>query len=182
MNLSIPAVQAGVEYRVYKNLYVGHEFGLMWHDNPNFYLWRSGYRHKTQVRLYHDIFNPGGTNRFFGLEFRRWWFRAVDEGFFCRQDCLFTQTIQYEIEQSAFGIGFNYGRRFYIFNDRLFLELSGSTGRLYKTNKTDLPNDVGLAGFRTQFFNLFDRADRWTNYKRDKIYFHLHFRIGFDIK
>ncbi len=179
LNFTIPSAQAGVEYRAYKNLYVGHEFGYMVNEQP--YLWRRGLRHMTEARLYLDDFSSK-DNHFFGLQFRYWWFRAVDEGNFCRQNCLFTQTMQYQIEQSGAGTAITYGRKRYFINDKIFMEPAISIGRILRKNETDLPNDVDLNGFSEVFFNLFGRNDRWTDYQKNVVTMHFHLRLGIDIR
>ncbi len=179
LNFTIPSAQAGVEYRVYKNLYVGHELGYILNDQP--YLWRRGLRQMTEARLYLDDFYSTG-NQFVGIQFRYWWFRAVDEGNFCRQNCLFTQTMQYQIEQSGIGAAFTYGRKRYIINDKFFFETAISMGRILRKNETDLPSDVELNGFTGVFFDLFGRRDRWENYKKNVVMIHLNFRLGIDIR
>lgn len=179
LNFTIPAAQVGVEYQAYKNLYVGHELGYMVSEQP--YRWRRGLRHMTEARLYlNDFYST--TNQFVGIQFRYWRFRAVDEGNFCRQNCLFTQNIQYQIEQSGIGTSLTYGTKRYFINDKIFFEAAMSMGRIFRKNETDLPNDVDLNGFRTVFFDLFGRGNRWENYKKNLVILHFNFRLGIDIK
>lgn len=179
LNFTIPSFQIGAEYQVYKRFNISHELGLMISEQP--YLWRGGFRHMTEGRLYFDPLNTNGSNRYIGMQFRYWWFRAIDEGVFCRQNCLFSQTLQHQIEQRGIGTAITYGNKRYFINDKIFWEFAVSMGRIFRKNATDLPEDVDISGFPLSNFNIFGTADRWRNYKKNVITLHLDLRFGYDI-
>lgn len=179
-NLTIPAAQVGAEYRAYKRLTFYHELGWMIRNNP--YLWRRGYRHLTEARIYLTGYEPPFPNVYFGAQFRNWWFRAVDEGFFCRQNCAWTETMQYEIEQRAVGGAVSLGFQLFVVPDRLVLEFGGALGAMTRINRTDLPDDVELAGFDFEFFDIFGRRDRWMDYERSVPNIRIHFRLSYVLK
>ena len=180
MNFSVPAAQAGVEYRIFENFTVSHEFGVMTEKKP--YLWRRGYRHLTEIRWYLTEFDPNAANFYLGFQYRNWRFKAVDEGIFCRQNCLFTQTMIYQIDQSAHGPAISSGVKVFPIKDKFFLEFGASSGRIDKTNKSDLPEDADLTGFNIVFFDLFGLRNRWQDYEIRKLHLHINFRMGYIIK
>lgn len=182
-NVTNSALQAGVEYKLNERFTLSHEFGWIITNPENTdYIWRRGMRHLSEARFYIKPYEYPGGNFFFGLQFRYWGFRAVDEENFCRQDCLFRQNFRYEIERTAIGSNLSFGFQQDLWSDRLIVEAGFGFGFIKVKNVSDLPEDADLRQFDFFDFDFIDNDDRWRDYERNKPNLLVNIRLGYILK